>query len=134
MPLFFIKISFSISALLACNSLQQCFPNFFVHWYSKKAKKILLHNSHINLFKLITSSITGDSEKGDDLFSFFFGDPHFFAQHDTTSDVIDYCFMVAFTMFWLKTCINIKYLKTNRGAQFRKHWYMGISAACWHDV
>ena len=44
-------------------------------------------------------------------FFVFFGDPHLFGQHDTTSDVIDYCFMAAFTTFWLKTCVNIKYLK-----------------------
>ena len=35
---------------------------------------------------LIASSITGDSEKGDDLF--FFEDHHFFTQRNTISDVI----------------------------------------------
>ena len=64
----------------------------------------------MNLFILIASSITSDSEKGDDL---FFGDHHFFGQHYMISDVIDHYFMVAFTQFWLKTCMNIKYLKHN---------------------
>ena len=35
-----------------------------------KAKQILRRNSHMNQFMLIASSIAGDSEKGDDLFSF----------------------------------------------------------------
>ena len=48
--------------------LGRCFPNFSVCWHSKKAKQISLHNGHMNLFMLIGGSITGDREKGDDLF------------------------------------------------------------------
>ena len=43
--------------------------------HSKNAKQISRHNSHMNLFILIASSITGDSDKSDDL---FFGDHHLF--------------------------------------------------------
>ena len=50
------------------NCIDQCFPNFFVCWHIKKAKHISRHYSCMNLFILIASSITGDSEKGDDLF------------------------------------------------------------------
>ena len=50
--------------------LKQCFPNFFICWHSKIATQILRHYSHMNLFMLIARSITGDSEKGDDVFCF----------------------------------------------------------------
>ena len=62
----------------------------------------------MNLFILIASSITGDNEKGDNL---FFRRSPLFGQHNTISDVIDHYFMAAFTQFWLKTCINMKYFK-----------------------
>ena len=42
---------------------------FFVFLQSNKAK-FSRHNSHMNQFMLIASGITGDSEKGDDLFLF----------------------------------------------------------------
>ena len=77
-----------------------CFPNFLVYWQSKRAKQILRHTSHMNLFILIASSIRGDSEKGGDL---FFYEDHFSGQHNTISDVIDHYFIAAFTQFWLKT-------------------------------
>ena len=56
--------------------LQQCFPNFFVGRHSKNGKHHTPHNGHMNLFMLIASSITGDSEVCDHLFleiSTFFG-------------------------------------------------------------
>ena len=67
----------------------------------------------MNLFMLFGSSITGDSEKGDDLclFFIFFGDHYFFEQHNTISNAIDHYFTAVFTQFRLKICINIKYLK-----------------------
>ena len=75
----------------------------------------------MNLFMLIASSITGESENVMSFFVVFFGDYHFFGHHNTISDVIDHYFMAVFTQFWLKTCINIKYLKKTRGTQFVKH-------------
>ena len=87
-------------------ALVHCFLNFFVCWHSKRAKQILRQNSHMNLFILIDSSITNDSEKDND-FSFS-GDHHFFEQHNTISYVIDHYFMTAFTQFSLKTGINVK--------------------------
>ena len=47
------------------------FPKLFVCWHSKKVKQISQHNSQMNQFMLIASSIARDSEKGDDL-SFLF--------------------------------------------------------------
>ena len=79
----------------------------FICWQNKKPNQISRLNSHMNLFILIESSITGDSEKGDDP---FFGDHHFFRQQNTISDIIDHYFMAAFIQFWQKTYINIKYL------------------------
>ena len=75
--------------------------------HSKRAKLILWHKSQMNLFTLIASSITGDIEKGDDLF-LSFGDRNFIGQHNTISDVFDHYLMAAFTQFRLKTGINIK--------------------------
>ena len=43
--------------------------------------------------------------------TFFFGDHHFFGQHNASSNVIDYYFMAAFTQLWLNTCMDIKYSK-----------------------
>ena len=63
----------------------------------------------MNLFILIASNIASDRKKGDDLFCI--GEHHFFGQHSTISDIINHYFMAAFTQFWLKTCINFKYLK-----------------------
>ena len=89
-----------------------CFPNSFVCCHSKKAKQFSRHNSHMNLFMLIASRVTGDSKKGND----FFGGHHFYGQHNTISDVIDRYFMAAFTQFWLKTYMNVKYFKKTHGA------------------
>ena len=44
------------------------FLKFFLCWLSKNAKPISRHNSHMDLFILIASSITSDSERGDDFF------------------------------------------------------------------
>ena len=65
----FIQL-FSVSGI----PIKQCFPSFIVCWHSKKDKQISRHNSRMNLFILFASSITGDSEKDDDL---FFGDHHY---------------------------------------------------------
>ena len=45
------------------------------------------------------SRIAGDIEKGDDL---FFGDHHFFRQHNTISNVMGHYFMAAFTQYLKK--------------------------------
>ena len=41
--------------------IHQWFPTIFVCWHSKKAKQIFQHNSHINQFIWIASSIASDS-------------------------------------------------------------------------
>ena len=43
------------------------FPKLFCLLAQKKVKQNSRHNSHMDLFMLIASSITGDSEKGDAL-------------------------------------------------------------------
>ena len=82
--------------MLGKNSIP-VFPTLFCLLAQQKSQtySILLHNSDMNQFMLIAGSITGDSEKGDNLSR----DHHFFGQHKTISGVIDHYFMAAFTQF-----------------------------------
>ena len=48
--------------------LDQWFPNFFVCRRRKLVEQISRHTGDANLFQLMSSGITGDSENGDDLF------------------------------------------------------------------
>ena len=87
--------------------LDQYFPDSFVCGRSKKAKPISPPNSRMNPFILMANSITGGSEKDNDLFL-----------------EIDHYFMAAFPQFWLKT-IKFKkpaaHLQIFRGTDFGKH-------------
>ena len=53
---------------VANDIIPQWFPNFFVCRHRKLVELILRHTGDANLFQLMSSGITGDSENGDDLF------------------------------------------------------------------
>ena len=60
----------------------------------------------------------------------FFAVHYFFKEHNTFSDISDRCFKAAFTQFWRKIDINIKYFKKSaahlqifHGTQFGKHCF-----------